>query len=97
MLRRWTLSAALGAALQKRSLLPHQAFDHGDPEQNGRLAPAAVLRIMRFVGLRPDPADAAAFVRLLDEDKDGLISYRDFERGVVRMSDDDIEIDLAVR
>ena len=33
LLRRWTLSAAMAAALKQRALMPHQAFDKVDPEQ----------------------------------------------------------------
>ena len=74
------------------------------------MSPEGLYCAMRWLGLRPTARDAFDFVAALDDDADGQLSYRDFERGVAAVAEgedaltlelapplDEAEADAAVR
>ena len=61
------------------------------------MGPDGLYRAMRWLGLRPTAADAFAFLTHLDDDADGYLAYRDFERGVAEVAEgeDALKLELA--
>jgi hypothetical protein len=86
----------MAGALRQRKLMPHEAYARADVDQSGRVDVARVLVAMRWLGLRPTPADVLAFVALCDDDHDGLLSYRDFERGVAALEEGEHALDVEL-